>query len=41
MLEMRHFLLSLVPNVLEKLMLPQESSISFVKKTIYRLININ
>lgn len=32
MLEMRHFLLSLVPNVLEKLMLPQESSISFVKK---------
>ena len=41
MLEMRHFLLSLVLNVLEKLMLPQESSISFVKKTIYRLININ
>lgn len=32
MLEMRHFLLSLVLNVLEKLMLPQESSISFVKK---------
>ena len=41
MLEMRHFLLSLVLNVLEKLMLPKESSISFVKKTIYRLINIS
>ena len=41
MLEMRHFLLSLVLNVLEKLMLPKESSTSFVKKTIYRLININ